>query len=125
VIIVATRDRSISRRLRATRIIAKSALRREQALPVIKIELGECVGTAPRTRDVCRYGNQHPRPQSLAAVKAGTPVEPIDSQRRITAKVRRAIDLLATGKCKQIIEGIAVTVHSILPGPYRLSAVSP
>jgi hypothetical protein len=41
-----------------------------------------------------------PAPRALAAVKAGSPTEPIDKQLRITAKVRRAIELLATGKCK-------------------------
>jgi hypothetical protein len=43
-----------------------------------------------------------PAPRALAAVKAGPPTEPIDKQLRITAKVRRAIDLMATGECKLI-----------------------
>ena len=43
---------------------------------------------------------QNPAPRALAAVKAGPPTEPIDKALRITAKVRRAIELLATGKCK-------------------------
>jgi hypothetical protein len=46
-----------------------------------------------------------PAPKAQAAVDAGSPKEPIHigkdgRQLRITAKVRRAIDLLATGKCK-------------------------
>jgi len=39
--------------------------------------------------------NKTPAPRALAAVKAGPPAEPIDKQLRITAKVRRAIDLMA------------------------------
>ena len=46
--------------------------------------------------------NKTPAPRALAAVKAGPPTEPIDKQLRITAKVRRAIDLMATGECKLI-----------------------
>jgi hypothetical protein len=45
-----------------------------------------------------------PANRALAAVKAGPPAEPIDKQLRITAKVRRAIDLLARGECKTIVE---------------------
>jgi hypothetical protein len=45
-----------------------------------------------------------PAPRALAAVKAGPPTEPIDKQLRITARVRRAIDLMARGECKQITE---------------------
>jgi hypothetical protein len=41
-----------------------------------------------------------PAPSALAAVKAGPPAEPIDKTRRIPEKTRRAIELLATGKCK-------------------------
>jgi phage terminase small subunit len=41
-----------------------------------------------------------PAPSALAAIKAGPPVEPIDKTRRIPEKTRRAIELLATGKCK-------------------------
>jgi hypothetical protein len=48
-----------------------------------------------------------PAPRALAAVKAGPPTEPIDKQLRITAKVRRAIDLMATGECKLITEAAA------------------
>jgi hypothetical protein len=48
-----------------------------------------------------------PAPRALAAVKAGPPTEPIDKQLRITAKVRRAIDLMARGECKQITEAAA------------------
>ena len=44
--------------------------------------------------------NKTPAPRALAAIKAGPPTEPIDKQLRITAKVRRAIDLMATGECK-------------------------
>ena len=39
--------------------------------------------------------NKTPAPRALAAVKPGPPAEPIDKQLRITAKVRRAIDLMA------------------------------
>jgi hypothetical protein len=45
-----------------------------------------------------------PAPRALAAVQAGPPAAPIDKQLRITAKVRRAIDLMATGDCKKICE---------------------
>jgi hypothetical protein len=45
-----------------------------------------------------------PAPRALAAVKAGPPAEPLDKQLRITAKVRRAVELIATGKCKTIVE---------------------
>jgi hypothetical protein len=45
-----------------------------------------------------------PARTALAAVKAGPPVEPIDKALRISAKVRRAIELLATGKCKTQID---------------------
>lgn len=48
-----------------------------------------------------------PAPRALAAVKAGPPTEPIDKQLRITAKVRRAIDLMARGECKTILEAAA------------------
>jgi hypothetical protein len=48
-----------------------------------------------------------PAPRALAAVKAGPPAEPIDKQLRITAKVRRAIDLMATGDCKLIVDAAA------------------
>jgi hypothetical protein len=43
-----------------------------------------------------------PAPRALAAVKAGPPAEPLDKQLRITARVRRAVDLMATGECKLI-----------------------
>jgi hypothetical protein len=43
-----------------------------------------------------------PANRALAAVKAGPPAEPLDKKLRITAKVRRAIDLMARGECKQI-----------------------
>jgi hypothetical protein len=42
-----------------------------------------------------------PAPKALAAVKAGPPAEPVDKQRRISARLRRAISLMATGECKQ------------------------
>jgi hypothetical protein len=45
-----------------------------------------------------------PARSALAAVKAGPPTEPIDKALRISAKVRRAIELLATGKCKTQLE---------------------
>ena len=45
-----------------------------------------------------------PAPRALAAVKAGPPAEPPDKQLRITARVRRAVELIATGKCKTIVE---------------------
>jgi hypothetical protein len=45
-----------------------------------------------------------PAPRALAAVKAGPPAEPIDKKLRITVRVRRAIDLMARGECKQITE---------------------
>jgi hypothetical protein len=48
-----------------------------------------------------------PARKALAAVEAGPPAEPIGKQLRITAKVRRAIDLMATGKCKQITDAAA------------------
>jgi hypothetical protein len=48
-----------------------------------------------------------PAPSALAAVKAGPPVEPIDKTRRIPEKTRRAIELLATGKCKTQTEAAA------------------
>ena len=41
-----------------------------------------------------------PAPSALAAVKAGPPADAIDKTRRIPEKTRRAIELLATGKCK-------------------------
>jgi hypothetical protein len=45
-----------------------------------------------------------PAPRALAAVKAGPPAKPLDKQLRITAKVRRAVEFMATGKCKTIVE---------------------
>jgi hypothetical protein len=45
-----------------------------------------------------------PARSALAAVKAGPPAEPIDKTRRIPEKTRRAIELLATGKCKTQLE---------------------
>jgi hypothetical protein len=48
-----------------------------------------------------------PAPSALAAVKAGPPAEPIDKTRRIPEKTRRAIELLATGKCKTQTEAAA------------------
>jgi hypothetical protein len=45
-----------------------------------------------------------PAPYALAAVKAGPPATPPDKQLRITPKVRQAIELLATGKCKTPLE---------------------
>jgi hypothetical protein len=48
-----------------------------------------------------------PAPRALAAVNAGPPTEPIDKQLRITAKVRRAIDHMAKGECKTIVEAAA------------------
>jgi hypothetical protein len=45
-----------------------------------------------------------PANRALAAVAAGPPAEPLDKKLRITAKVRRAIDLMARGECKQIKE---------------------
>ena len=41
-----------------------------------------------------------PAPRALAAVKAGPPAKPLDKALRITARVRRAVDLMATGECK-------------------------
>jgi hypothetical protein len=43
-----------------------------------------------------------PAPRALAAVKAGPPAEPLDKHLRITARVKRAIELMATGECKLI-----------------------
>jgi hypothetical protein len=48
--------------------------------------------------------NITPAPRALAAVKAGPPAAPLDKALRITAKVRRAVDLMATGECKKITE---------------------
>jgi hypothetical protein len=48
-----------------------------------------------------------PARSALAAVKAGPPAEPIDKTRRIPEKTRRAIELLATGKCKTQTEAAA------------------
>ena len=45
-----------------------------------------------------------PARTALAAVKAGPPAEPVDKTRRIPEKTRRAIELLATGKCKTQLE---------------------
>jgi hypothetical protein len=47
-----------------------------------------------------------PAPYAMAAVKAGPPaaVPPPDKKLRITPKVRQAIELLATGKCKTQLE---------------------
>jgi hypothetical protein len=45
-----------------------------------------------------------PAPRALAAVKAGPLAEPLNKQLRITVKVRRAVELMATGKCKTIVE---------------------
>jgi hypothetical protein len=59
---------------------------------------------APQKRDVARMANKTPAPRALAAVKAGPPTEPIDKALRISAKVRRSIELLATGKCKTQLE---------------------
>lgn len=49
-------------------------------------------------------GHQDPARSALAAVKAGPAAEPVDKQRRISAKVRRACDLLASGKAKTQLE---------------------
>jgi hypothetical protein len=54
-----------------------------------------------------------PAKRALAAVKAGPPAEPIDKQLRITAKVRRAIDLMATGDCKKICDA----AEKVVPPP--------
>ncbi len=48
-----------------------------------------------------------PAPSALAAVKAGPPAEPVDKQRRISAKIRLACDLLASGKCKTQLDAAA------------------
>jgi hypothetical protein len=48
-----------------------------------------------------------PAPKALAAAKAGPPTEPIDKQLRITKRVKRAVELLATGECKLIKEAAA------------------
>jgi hypothetical protein len=45
-----------------------------------------------------------PANRALAAVKAGPPAEPLDKKLRISAKIRRAIALLAQGECKTIKE---------------------
>jgi hypothetical protein len=45
-----------------------------------------------------------PSPRALAAVKAGPPAVTPVAPRRISAKVRRAIDLMATGECKKICD---------------------
>ena len=47
------------------------------------------------------------------AVKAGPPATPPDKQLRISPKVRAAIELLATGKCKTQIE--AAVAVGLLP----------
>jgi hypothetical protein len=60
--------------------------------------------------------NKTPARTALAAVKAGPPVEPIDKALRISAKVRRAIELLATGKCKtqlEAAEAIGITRETL------------
>jgi hypothetical protein len=45
-----------------------------------------------------------PAPRALAAVNAGPPAVVPDKHLRITARVRRAIDLMATGQSKTITE---------------------
>jgi hypothetical protein len=57
-----------------------------------------------------RMASKIPAPTALAAVKAGPPVEPIDKTRRIPEKTRRAIELLATGKCKTQLEAAEATI---------------
>jgi hypothetical protein len=54
----------------------------------------------PRTGEGVTMEAKTPSPSALAAVKAGPSAEPIDKTRRNPEKTRRAIELLATGKCK-------------------------
>jgi hypothetical protein len=57
-----------------------------------------------------------PAPAALAAVKAGPPAVLPDKQLRITPKVRQAIELLATGKCKtqtEAAEHVGLTRETI------------
>src|ERR1700730_9733189 len=67
-----------------------------------------------------------PAPRALAAVKGGPPAEPIDKALRITARVRRAVDLLATGKCKTQTEAAETvglcreSLHRALRKPHIL-----
>jgi hypothetical protein len=45
-----------------------------------------------------------PAPRALAAIKNPPAPETINKALRITAKVRRAVELMASGKCKTIVE---------------------
>jgi hypothetical protein len=45
-----------------------------------------------------------PAPRALAAIKAGPPAEPVNKALRITTRVRKAVELMASGKCKTIVE---------------------
>jgi hypothetical protein len=45
-----------------------------------------------------------PAPRALAAIKDPPAPETINKALRITAKVRRAVELMASGKCKTIVE---------------------
>jgi hypothetical protein len=45
-----------------------------------------------------------PAPRALAAIKDPPAPETINKALRITARVRRAVDLMASGKCKTIVE---------------------
>jgi hypothetical protein len=60
----------------------------------------QCVATPREQASAVTMEIKTPAPSALAAVKAGPPAEPIDKTRRIPEKTRRAIELLATGKCK-------------------------
>jgi hypothetical protein len=45
-----------------------------------------------------------PAKRALAALDQPAPTEPVNKAMRITSKVRRAIDLMVSGECKQINE---------------------
>ena len=60
----------------------------------------QCVASPREQASAVTMEIKTPAPSALAAVKAGPPAEPIDKTRRIPEKTRRAIELLATGKCK-------------------------
>jgi hypothetical protein len=72
--------------------------RRSQAVTL------QCVVTPREQASAVTMESKTPARSALAAVKAGPPAEPIDKTRRIPEKTRRAIELLATGKCKTQLE---------------------
>jgi hypothetical protein len=65
------------------------------------------VGSRRQKGDVSAMEAKTPARRALAVLDTPPPAEPIGKALRITARVRRTVDLMVSGQCKKILEAAA------------------